>query len=257
MATHESEFTQKLKRIASSRAFAVTAVTLTAVLCVVIGITVATNRAKQPPVDGSGTDTAAGTQATPSIKDETLPVYNGGATQPVSGDVQEPGAFVLPVSGKLQKAHDATIQVYSNTMGDYRIHLGLDIATAAEAPVYAAADGQVEKVWEDALMGHCVAITHGDNTVSIYKNLGEELAEGIAAGVTVKAGQALGYVGDSAALEMADEPHLHFEMTVNGLPVDPLDYFSDKDVDALSKDTAFESSAVESGDEAVTRPDGK
>ena len=43
---------------------------------------------------------------------------------------------------------------------------------------------------------------------------------------------------------MADEPHLHFEMTVGGLAVDPLDYFSKTDVDALSKDTAFEDSAV-------------
>ncbi len=258
MATNETEFTSKLKRMASSRAFAVTVVTLAALLCVVIAIAVATNRAKRPSeVDGTGSDTSTGTQADPTINDETLPVYNGGESRPVSGQPDEPAAFVLPVSGKLQKAHDATIQVYSNTMGDYRIHLGLDIATAAEAPVYAAADGKVEKVWEDALMGHCVAITHEGNTVTVYKNLAKEMADGIAAGVTVKAGQEIGCVGDSAALEMADEPHLHFEMTVNGLPVDPLAYFSDKDVATLSEDTAFESSAVESGTEAMTRPDGK
>ncbi len=258
MASNETDFTQKLKRIVSGRAFAVTAVTLLAVLCVVIAVTVSANRSKRPPDAGdTGTDATSGTMADPAIKDETLPVYNGGETRPVSGDAEEPTAFLLPVSGKLQKGHDATIQVYSNTMGDYRIHLGLDIATAAEAPVYAAAAGTVEKVWEDALMGHCVAITHADNTVSIYKNLAKELADGIAAGVTVKAGQELGRVGDSASLEMADEPHLHYEMTVNGLPVDPLKYFSDKDVATLAEDTAFESSAVESGTEAMTRPNGK
>jgi murein DD-endopeptidase MepM/ murein hydrolase activator NlpD len=155
----------------------------------------------------------------------------------------------LPVSGLLFKGHDATLQVYSNTMGDYRVHLGIDIATAPEAPVYAAADGKIEKIWEDTMMGTCVAVTHKDETVSIYKNLAKELAEGILAGETVKKGQQLGRVGDTAVAEMADEPHLHFEVTAKGLSVDPLDYFSAASVEILSKDTAFESSA-----ETVTEP---
>jgi murein DD-endopeptidase MepM/ murein hydrolase activator NlpD len=149
-------------------------------------------------------------------------------------------------------------------MGDYRVHLGVDIATPPEAPVYAAADGKVEKIWEDSMMGTCVALTHKDETVSIYKNLAPELAEGIAAGATVKQGQQLGIVGDTAVVEMADEPHLHFEVTAKGLSVNPLDYFSEKDVNALSKDTAFESGAAESdtvktpADTAPeTRPNGK
>ena len=91
------------------------------------------------------------------------------------------------------------------------------------------------------MMGTCVAITHKDDTVTIYKNLAKELAEGIAAGVTVKKGDALGQVGDTAVVEMADEPHLHFEVTVKGLSADPLDFFSKTDVDALSKDPAVES----------------
>ena len=149
-------------------------------------------------------------------------------------------------------------------MGDYRVHLGVDIATAPEAPVYAAADGKVEKIWEDSMMGTCVAVTHKDETVSIYKNLAKELAEGIAAGATVKQGQQLGTVGDTAVVEMADEPHLHFEVTAKGISVDPLDYFSKKDVNALSEDTAYESGAAESdtvknptNTAPETRPDGK
>jgi murein DD-endopeptidase MepM/ murein hydrolase activator NlpD len=132
-------------------------------------------------------------------------------------------------------------------MGDYRVHLGVDIATAPEAPVYAAADGKVEKIWEDSMMGTCVAITHKDDTVTVYKNLAPELAEGIAAGVTVKKGDTIGQVGDTAVVEMADEPHLHFEVTVKGISADPLDFFSKTDVEALSKDPA-----VESGDGADT-----
>lgn len=267
--SNETEFSRKMKKLAGNRAVIVTAVTLLVVAGVIIAATVSANRAKKPLPDDpavSGTSEPTGTQSAPSgVEDVTLPTYNGGETQPVGADPEEPeGIFTLPVSGQLYKGHDATIQVYSNTMGDYRVHLGVDIATAPEAPVYAAADGKVEKIWEDSMMGTCVAVTHKDETVSIYKNLAKELAEGIAAGATVKQGQQLGTVGDTAVVEMADEPHLHFEVTAKGISVDPLDYFSKKDVNALSEDTAYESGAAESdtvknptNTAPETRPDGK
>ena len=103
------------------------------------------------------------------------------------------------------------------------------------------------------MMGTCVAVAHKDDTVTIYKNLSRDLAEGIEVGATIKQGQKLGTVGDTAVVEMADEPHLHFEMTVKGLSVDPLDYFSEEDVASLSEDTAVESNATPS----ETRPNGK
>ena len=265
MANNQSEFGRKMKQLAGNRAVVVTVVTLLVVTGVIIAATVSANRAKRPIDDGSiggSVSDTVGNGATPSGKDEmTLPTYNGGETKPVDADPAEPEAMLaLPVSGKLFKGHDATLQVYSTTMGDYRVHLGVDIATAPEAPVYAAADGKVEKVWEDSMMGTCVAVTHKDDTVTVYKNLAKELAEGIAAGVTVKQGQQLGSVGDTAVVEMADEPHLHFEVTVGGLAVDPMEHFSAKDVEALSEDTAYESSATEttaSVTEAVTKPNGK
>ena len=242
--SNETEFSRKMKRLAGNRAVIVTAVTLLVVAGVVIAATVSANRAKKPPVtDPTVTTSPADTKPTPSGTEEvTLPSYNGGETQPTVADPAEPEAMLaLPVSGLLYKGHDATLQVYSNTMGDYRVHLGVDIATAPEAPVYAAADGKVEKIWEDSMMGTCVAITHKDDTVTVYKNLAPELAEGIAAGVTVKKGDAIGQVGDTAVVEMADEPHLHFEVTVKGISADPLDFFSKTDVEALSKDPAVES----------------
>ena len=64
-------------------------------------------------------------------------------------------------------------------------------------------------------------------------------------GVTVKAGQTIGYVGESAMVEIAEEPHLHFEMTVNGIAVDPLAYFEEEAVATLAKDESFESSTEE------------
>lgn len=260
MATNENQFSSKVKQFFTNRGVIVTAVTLLVATGIIIAATVSANRAKKPVTDDTAPTTNAATQnkdtqATPSVKDEvTLPTYNGGETQPVVADPDEAEAMMaLPVEGKMFKGHDATLQVYSNTMGDYRVHLGVDIATAPNAPVCAAADGEVEKVWNDSMMGTCVAVAHKDDTVTIYKNLSRDLAEGIEVGATIKQGQKLGTVGDTAVVEMADEPHLHFEMTVKGLSVDPLDYFSEEAVASLSEDTAVESNATPS----ETRPNGK
>ena len=75
--------------------------------------------------------------------------------------------------------------------------------------------------------------------MSIYKNLATEVAEGIEAGSEVKCGQLLAYVGETAMTELADEPHLHFELTVAGLQVDPLEYFDEEAVATLSS-SAYE-----------------
>ena len=131
----------------------------------------------------------------------------------------------LVANGKaIFKGHDPNTQVYSNTMGDYRIHLGIDVATDMNAEVYALYDGTVEKIWADAMMGHCLAINHGNGLMSFYKNLSGSYPAGVEVGATVTAGQAVGYVGDSAMIEIADEPHLHFEMTLDGLTVNPANY---------------------------------
>ncbi len=244
----ENDFGAKLKKFCTNRAVIVTFLTLLVAVAIVVAVTISANRSKKPTVDPSDTTFTVGednTQSNPSgIGKETLPTYNGQESRPVINDEPEEPAFELPVSGKLFKDHDASLQVYSATMGDYRVHLGVDITTEAEAPVFAAADGKIEKIWEDALMGTCIAISHGNDLLTIYKNLSEDLKEGIEEGVSVTCGQQIGIVGDTAILEMADEPHLHFEMTAGGLSVDPLEYFDKASVDALSKDTAFEQSAV-------------
>ena len=124
-------------------------------------------------------------------------------------------------------------------MVDGDFHLGVDIVTEAAAPVYAAADGKVEKIWEDTLMGYCIAIKHGGGGYTIYKNLAKELPDGISEGVSVRAGQLIASVGESAMIEVADEPHLHFEMTVSDLSVDPLKYFDEQALSSLGIDASY------------------
>lgn len=247
----DSEFFKKVKRVCANRSVVVTFVTLLVALGVVIAVTVSANRARLESPNGNvtGNGTSLSTEASSDGQnvwngEETLPTYNAGETDtPVNGNGEpEKLSFALPVSaGVLAKEHDPTIQVYSATMGDYRVHLGIDIATDADAPVCAIADGKVSRIWDDSLMGTCVAVTHDNDTVSIYKNLAKDLASGISADAEVKKGQQLGCVGETAIVELADEPHLHLEMTVGGISVDPMEYFSAEDVKALSEDMSFES----------------
>ena len=84
------------------------------------------------------------------------------------------------------------------------------------------------------------AVAHGGDAYTIYKNLSAELPEGVVIGAAVKAGDVIGYVGESAMVEVAEEPHLHLEMTVNGLQVDPTEYLDEDARATLNEETNFE-----------------
>lgn len=229
----QSKFYRNFKE---NRAVYITAITLLLALAVIVAVTAVANRSKNPPETGdseSGTETVAPTPGT-----DTEP--------PASTDVIDIlPSFSLPVSGTLIKSHDATAQVFSNTMKDYRVHLGVDISTEQSAPVYAAAEGTVSQIWEDALMGQCIAVKHGGDAYTIYKNLSAEIPEDIKEGAEVEVGQLIGCVGETAMIEIAEEPHLHFEMTVGGLSVNPLDYFEEEVVATLAGDDNYEKSTAE------------
>ena len=246
----ESKFAEKCRELSRRRGVVAISLCLVLALAVVLSVSIATNRAKKKYADG--TDVGTGTQQTEQATEKNngivggtvdLPTHNEGSEKPVGA---EPEVFELslPAEGVLAKGHDATIQVWSETMGDYRVHLGVDILTEEGAPVFAAADGVIAKIWDDALMGRCVAVSHDDEVYTFYKNLDPVLSEGIEQDAEIKCGQQIGRVGESAIAELAEEPHLHVEMTVNGLAVDPTDYFSEEVKATLNKDTAYESSAT-------------
>ncbi len=193
-----------------------------------------------------GKDRTETPDETPPSGDVT-PTPDGGNQTPGPGtdtDAVEPGptVYLAPTTGLISKSHDDTLPVYSVTTDDWRVHQGIDIATAEGAEVYATAAGTVKLIWSDPLMGECLSIDHGNGVVSIYKNLSAELSEGVVAGAAVSAGQTLGKVGGTAMIESADSAHLHFEMEYNGEKVDPVTYISEESYEAsLSSDSAYES----------------
>ncbi len=231
----------KLRDDKGARAIAITVTAMFLVLTAIIVTTVIANRAIEEPLDEIPSGPVGVTDPDDTITPEDTTEQPDENEQPNETPTDAvPERFLLPVAGVLQKDHSAELQVFSNTMGDYRVHLGIDIGTVAGASVAAMADGVISQVWQDVSMGQCVAIAHGGDSYTIYKNLSLELPEGVAEGASVKAGDVIGTVGESAMVEISDEPHLHLEMTVGGLQVDPTDYLDEDAMATLGEDTNFE-----------------
>lgn len=132
--------------------------------------------------------------------------------------------FTLPADGKVITSHSMKVPVFSATMNDYRTHAGVDIVSETGGEVRAAADGTVEEIWEDPMMGWSMRVSHAGGFESVYRNLSPDFPEGIEQGAKVAAGQTVGAVGESALIECEEEPHLHFELKLAGEYVDPAEY---------------------------------
>lgn len=127
-----------------------------------------------------------------------------------------------PVKGELLRDFSVETLALDPTMGDWRTHGGLDIASTLGVDVLAMAAGTVTEVYEDGLMGTTVVINHGDGLTSTYANLNGQAT--VEPGESVNTGDILGAVGESAIAESGLAPHLHLEVWKDGERVDPMDY---------------------------------
>ena len=131
-------------------------------------------------------------------------------------------SYVWPVIGEIAPDYSMDALVYNETMGDWRTHDGVDIAAPVGEYVRAACAGTVTEIYEDVLYGTTVVMDHGDGLVSYYANLMGEPVVNV--GDELLAGDVVGGVGETAICESAQEPHLHFAMSLNEKSVDPHDY---------------------------------
>lgn len=123
-----------------------------------------------------------------------------------------------PVMGRLTSSFGERLDPFN---GEGAFHAGLDIAAAYGTPVHAPADGVVAKAGPASGYGREVILDHGAGVSTIYGHLS---AFAIVAGQIVKQGQVIGYIGSAGR---STGPHLHYEVRVNNIPVNPHKYLRD------------------------------
>lgn len=129
-----------------------------------------------------------------------------------------------PVEGQTVAVYAMDALSYNQTTRDWRTHDGMDIGAETGTQVCAAADGTVYTVYEDDTMGMTVVISHEDGYFTQYSSLAQEVL--VAPGDEVTLGQAIGTVGTTALLETAVGAHVHFSVTQDGEPIDPVDFLN-------------------------------
>ena len=180
--------------------------------------------------------TTTGSTSTTSTTSNTVHTTTAATTEdPSTQTGAKELSFICPVKGTMIKSYSADIPVFSLTMEDYRVHTGIDISADAGTQVMAAASGTITKVEFDPLMGQTVEITHDGDYVTTYRNLQTKMESGIEVGVSVTAGDIIGYVGDTALVEISDSPHLHFEMKKDGKSLDPLSLIKFESIDTSTE----------------------
>jgi len=99
-----------------------------------------------------------------------------------------------------------------------RLHAGIDIGVPYGTPIHAAASGTVVLAGWTGGYGNYTCIDHGGGLATCYAH---QSSIAVSSGVQVSQGQVIGYVGNTGHSFGA---HLHFEVRINGVPVDPLGY---------------------------------
>lgn len=141
-----------------------------------------------------------------------------GTSGPISGPLPSGGGqLAWPAAGPVTSPYGYRIHPI---FGYSRLHTGIDIGAGYGSPVVAAADGTVAYVGVMSGYGNVVVVDHGGGMATTYNHLS---AFGVSTGDRVTRGQTVAAVGCTG---WCTGPHLHFEVRINGSPVDPMPYLS-------------------------------
>lgn len=122
-----------------------------------------------------------------------------------------------PVESAYISSHFSEARVHP-VLGVIRAHKGVDFAAKKGTPIKAVADGTITYIGVKGGYGNILEIEHGQLIKTVYAHL-DCFAKNLAKGSLVKQGQIIGYVGMTG---LATGPHLHYELHLKGIPVDPL-----------------------------------
>jgi murein DD-endopeptidase MepM/ murein hydrolase activator NlpD len=128
-------------------------------------------------------------------------------------------------------------------LGGRRAHKGVDLAMPIGTPVYATADAVVSKAERFSSYGLFISLEHGADIQTRYGHL-SRIA--VAAGQTVHKGDLIGYVGSTGR---STGPHLHYEVRVGGVAVNPIPYLQGEGRPGTQLAVVSDDGAMGDGDE--------
>lgn len=128
---------------------------------------------------------------------------------------QSTGLMRTPVAyGRVSSGFGARVHP---VLGYTKMHKGVDFASPVGTAIYASGDGVIERAGRFSTFGNYVRIRHSSKISSAYAHM-SRFGKGIRPGMKVKQGQIIGYVGTTGR---STGPHLHYEVLVNNVQVNP------------------------------------
>jgi murein DD-endopeptidase MepM/ murein hydrolase activator NlpD len=177
---------------------------LVLLLCFVALMWLGTGRVPPPSVDPLAVEFPAPVKP-PSVVESVQSV-----TQPETQITRIETGLIVPVAGVRP---DQLIDTFSDTRSEGRTHNAIDIMAPAETPVLAAADGQIQKLWQSDLGGITIYQVDADQKMIFYYAHLARYADGLIEGKQVRQGETIAYVGDTGNAGTGNY-HLHFSIAI-------------------------------------------
>lgn len=198
-----------MKKIIFFTIISIFVVALTAVL----GIQILSRRDITPPVQKYQEITKV---TSDKAKDQP-PVIETAITSDLP---QQVFSFIYPVDGEIGMTYSPDALIYSKTLQEWTTHKGIDIKAPRGTPVKAAESGIIENISETTDKGIEITISHSNGYKTVYSNLSTK--DMVSLNQKIKKAQVISGIGDTAAFEYYEDPHLHFEIIKNGQNINPL-----------------------------------
>lgn len=131
--------------------------------------------------------------------------------------------YIRPIENvTVLKDYNSNELQYNDTLKQWEIHKAIDLIGDENTKVLAIANGTVTNLYTNYLEGTVIEISHNNGLTSIYKSLDQDVK--IKLGDYVKQGDSIGTIASSMAREQNSGNHLHLEMYLNNIAVNPNDY---------------------------------
>ncbi|MBQ9701267.1 MAG: peptidoglycan DD-metalloendopeptidase family protein [Lachnospiraceae bacterium] len=174
-------------------------------------------------------DNNSETEESTSISDEQIAqneqdeqVQDANVSEGIVGMNFSPSSVLIwPVEGNILIDFDMKNTVYFATLDLYKCSDAVCIQSAVDTPVYAASACSVDKIDYNSEIGNNVTVSLGNGYTLTYGQLKDVQ---IATGDVLEEGDLIGYIGHPTKYYNVEGPNLYMKMTLNGVPVDPLDY---------------------------------